>query len=577
MVKKISIVLVILAFGTFLRFYDLTNIPNGFYVDEAVIGYNAYSLVKTGRDEYGKAFPIFLRSFSAYSSPLYTYMTAIPVYFFGLSVFNVRLVSAISGSLAIIFVFLITKMLFSKDKKVPYIGSLVFAISPWTIFFSRGSYEANFALLLFLTTIYLFLKSQSKKSASWLVLSFFVLSLTTYAYQPYRLLAYLTLPLLYLYEESNFLLFLQFKQLKLAKMKNEINSFVRKKKRWIFALFLFLIIQAPQLVILKTPAFTKRAGGLFYKDAVLTQAGKISYLPKIVSIPLAFLREFLAQYFSYFSPENLFLLGDADPQRSIPELSVFYFWMIVPYLIGLFYLFKKRKNKNVFLVISFLAVSAFPAAFTRDPFSSLRSLTLVFPMTIVISLGISRILRSLPVYVKYFLSILVISYSLMALWRSYFVLFPYERAKVWGYGYDKIADFISSHPDTQFIVDQTRMKPFYIQYAFFTKLNPFVMQASVNPNIKNNYYEMVDFDNHYRIENMQTRAFEWSEDIYKKQILIGDTLSVSEKQAKEHFLEKVLEVENVDGEILFTAFATNPDKKCQTEKNDIHCKSNQKE
>lgn len=36
-----------------LRLYKLSDIPVGLYADEASIGYNAYSILKTGRDEHG--------------------------------------------------------------------------------------------------------------------------------------------------------------------------------------------------------------------------------------------------------------------------------------------------------------------------------------------------------------------------------------------------------------------------------------------------------------------------------------------------------------------------------------------
>lgn len=39
--------------GAFFRFHQLGKTPVGFYVDEASMGYNAFSILKTGKDEYG--------------------------------------------------------------------------------------------------------------------------------------------------------------------------------------------------------------------------------------------------------------------------------------------------------------------------------------------------------------------------------------------------------------------------------------------------------------------------------------------------------------------------------------------
>src|SRR3990167_8016256 len=94
---KIILFLAVLILSIFLRFYNLDNIPAGFNTDEASLGYDAYSILLTGKDQYGKAFPIFLRSFGAYQSPLYAYLTTLPVFLLGLSIFSVRFLSALFG------------------------------------------------------------------------------------------------------------------------------------------------------------------------------------------------------------------------------------------------------------------------------------------------------------------------------------------------------------------------------------------------------------------------------------------------------------------------------------------------
>ena len=50
--KKWIILFLILILGVFLRFWKLGQTPKGFYLDEAALGYNAYSIMETGKDEY---------------------------------------------------------------------------------------------------------------------------------------------------------------------------------------------------------------------------------------------------------------------------------------------------------------------------------------------------------------------------------------------------------------------------------------------------------------------------------------------------------------------------------------------
>src|SRR3989344_8926202 len=95
--KILLILIIILAALTRVLF--LGQFPNGFTGDEAQQGYSAYSILKTGKDEWGQVLPIFPRGFGDYKPPLYTYLTIPSVAVFGLNIFAVRLPSALIGIL----------------------------------------------------------------------------------------------------------------------------------------------------------------------------------------------------------------------------------------------------------------------------------------------------------------------------------------------------------------------------------------------------------------------------------------------------------------------------------------------
>jgi 4-amino-4-deoxy-L-arabinose transferase-like glycosyltransferase len=111
--RKFLIALVFLL-GFILRIVNISSRPVGFTPDEASFGYDAYSILKTGKDQWGKPFPLVLRSFGDSKLPLYTYLTIPSVFLFGLNEFAVRLPNAIIGSLAVIIVYLLVKELFSE-------------------------------------------------------------------------------------------------------------------------------------------------------------------------------------------------------------------------------------------------------------------------------------------------------------------------------------------------------------------------------------------------------------------------------------------------------------------------------
>ena len=94
--------LIVFSLGLFLRLFRLDRYPAGFTPDEAAQGYSAYSILKTGKDEWGKPFPLNLRSFGDFKPPLQTYLIIPSVFLLGLNELAVRLPNALIGSLAIL-------------------------------------------------------------------------------------------------------------------------------------------------------------------------------------------------------------------------------------------------------------------------------------------------------------------------------------------------------------------------------------------------------------------------------------------------------------------------------------------
>src|SRR3989344_9550426 len=151
--------IVLLAF--ILRFYNLETNPPGLYWDEVSNGYNAYSVLKTAKDEYGVFLPTVFRSYDDYKPPVYIYAVVPSIAVFGLNEFAVRFPSAAGGVLTVFLVYLVTKKFF-RNVKLALFASFFLAISPWHIQFSRGGFEANFMIFLTILGLYLFLHSKEK-------------------------------------------------------------------------------------------------------------------------------------------------------------------------------------------------------------------------------------------------------------------------------------------------------------------------------------------------------------------------------------------------------------------------------
>jgi 4-amino-4-deoxy-L-arabinose transferase-like glycosyltransferase len=175
----------ILVLAAVLRLWNLSNVPSHLTPDEAALGYNAYSILETGRDEYGQLFPIIFKSFGDYKPGLYIYLTVPSVAVFGLNEFAVRFPSALAGIMAVWLIYLIVRLLFTENKRLATISAFIMAVAPWLIHFSRGAWEANVSLTLTLAGIYFFLKSLQKPK--FLILSSLSFSLTLLTYHGAKL------------------------------------------------------------------------------------------------------------------------------------------------------------------------------------------------------------------------------------------------------------------------------------------------------------------------------------------------------------------------------------------------------
>lgn len=542
----VALILIIIL-GAILRFYQLGEAPAGLYIDEAGQGYSAYSILQTGKDEFGMQWPIVFRSFTDFKTPIYTYLIAPFIPFFGLNSFTVRFPSAIFVVITLPLLFLLIKEL-SKNQTLALISTLLLAISPWHILFSRTDYECNVALFVYLLGLYLFYLGL--KIPQLVSISLVFLAISAIAYQSERLIVPLTV----------IVLFLKYKaQLLSQKYRSQI----------FFGVIVGMIVVLPTLTIAFTPGFLARASGLnIFSTNRQLPAGTIEdYHGPLSGIVNSswFLstKEFSALYLSYFSPRFMFNLGDYGPRSSYPGVATFFIWQSPFYLIGLFILFKRRflYPELKFLVILLLLLSPIPAAITRDPYSSIRSLPLVVPQLIIISLGISELFkvfnRKSKILIANLLGGLVV-YSVLHLYSSVIILNEYYRAVEWDYGLEEVSSYIKDfYQEVPIIFDNSRDE-MYIQVAFFLKYDPKLFQEQNFEVELKDYYNQMERVKEKKIGKIITRPINWDLDLKTEQYLVGDELAISHDQIKEHQLFLKKEDYYPDGSVALRIVKTNP-------------------
>ncbi len=553
------IIAVLLAILT--RFYKLGLAPKGLYLDEAGQGYSAYSILKTGKDEFGKSFPIVFRSFNDFKTPVYIYLVVPLIPLFGLTAFTVRFPSFFFSILTIPLLYLLIKELINStsqkikiDKKttnlVAIISSLLLSISPWHILFGRTNFECNVALFFYLFGIYLFFKSLKKPKL--LITSALSFAIAIPAYHAQRIITPLTLIALFI------------KYRKTVLDTEHIKNFV-------IGILVGIIVCLPTVLVAFTPGFLARASGLniFSHNRYLPAGYNLTYTGIfnwfINNSFLLSLKEFLSLYFSYLLPRNMFILGDYGPRSSFPQLSTFLLWQFPFYIYGIYLLIKNKQLGNLRLFTIFLLlISPLPAAVTRDPYSSIRSLQLVIPQTIIISIGlsslVSRILKSKTltkiVFISFSISLII--YSLGKLYSSVLILNEYYRANEWNYGWEEVVNEIKTlNPEYSIVVDSARSEP-YIQILFYLKFDPVVYQKDNTFISLNEYYTNMERNSEIKIGNITTRTINWKNDLAQKQYLIGDELAISLDQIERENLTLIKEVKYPNGNCAFRIVETNP-------------------
>ena len=173
----------IILLSFWLRFYKITQIPPSLNWDEVSIGYNAYSILKTGRDEWEEFMPLHFRSYGEYKLPVQIYASIPGIAIFGLTPFGVRITPVVYGTLTVLLLYFLALELFKK-KDIALLSALLLAISPWHIQLTRASFESSFSVFWVVMGMWFLIKGFKDKR--WLIVSMIPFAVSVYTYNSAR-------------------------------------------------------------------------------------------------------------------------------------------------------------------------------------------------------------------------------------------------------------------------------------------------------------------------------------------------------------------------------------------------------
>jgi len=492
------IALALAVFAALFRIPNLNNLPSGFFGDEAALAYNAYSILETGRDEWGEFLPLTMRSFDDYKPALYTYLTIPFVALRGLTHEAARLPAAVFGSLLPSLVFLL--LYDPKDTKKSIAGALagvVLIVTPWHWEVSRTAIEAGVAVTLtvaLLVALKFTPKLRTHSVAWWLTFCGFLL---------------LGISILFTYHTARLI------------MPAILISGVllgQFKTNWIQKASIALLTIAGLGLALTASSARYSQISLFSDPGVAAKRTEASFRAGVGGIsatlthiyhnkPLSWAQTYMDSYLTNTSLSYLFI-GGAQPQRaSIPETGQF-LWIFLPFFIlGLIASARRGTRYDLWMAFWLLIAPAAASLTTAEIPHVYRTLFLLVPMAVFIGTGmqwsvdlvISLIdqlkpsLRSLPKkQVELLGKGLIVSYIILLgvatlgntakAWHQFSIQQALSQPWYRQYGYKELYAYLNTLPESevsQITITNREMEP-YIFYLFYNKIDPSVYQALPN-------------------------------------------------------------------------------------------------
>jgi 4-amino-4-deoxy-L-arabinose transferase-like glycosyltransferase len=470
--RTLLLLICIIAVAATARLFMLASVPSGFHSDEAAFGYNAYSLLKTGRDEYGKAWPLILKSFGDDKGALYAYLTVPFVSVLGLTEEAVRLPTALFGIVFVLLTYLLTKELTEK-KSYPLMVAAIAALSPLGIVLSRVQSDPLVCVVMLTASIYFFIRWAKYQRVFSYVLFVLFLFLSPFMYQTPRFFFPVFLPVL---------IFFFWREL--------------SKNARIIGIGTWIVFSCLTALLLLT------SGSRFGQLSVFSRADVIlpleesfredglNQMPSIVARVFhnkvidhaQFLTDSAAKYFSYE-----FLIRDAkEPIRErIQGMGIIYWFELPLFLIGIAVsLTKKDRLGRLSLIWYVIGIAVISFAVDESP-NIHRFFVDAFPLSILIASGLAWTYETLTEKrdrLKPLLIGIVAACYIVSSVRFFHQLFihqpthePYYRSDAFKTLIPKLNEIRSSYDIVVFSKENSSP---YIHFLFWSAYDPSIYQAS---------------------------------------------------------------------------------------------------
>jgi len=434
--KLLTLILLggILLIALFARTYQLSSVPNGFHIDEAIIADNAYSIMHTGRDTNNNFLPLQTEVFGDYNPTGYAYLAIIPIRFLGLTITAARSVGAILGVLAVLAVFFLAYAVFERVS-LSLLASLLVALSPWDIVLSRSTEETAASLVFIVLGFACLIWSIKKEKIRYLLLATALLFASYFMYFTPRLFV----PLLFL---AFFL---------------PVKYWYGKRKALFTKVFIgcFLLIGVTAFLLViglnggqnrfnQISIFSFPETRLVMEERIREDGVRHASLfstrvfhNKILDYSLTY----AGNYLTYFTGDFLFIKGGLPIWFNVPGMGLVYL-IELPFVIFGLYNAMREKRKWSFILFIWLLLSPVVASLTVDDTPNMRrSLVMVPAIEMFAAYGAIVALQKTKSYLRFFIvPLVIVLFCLNSLYffHEYFIHSPIHQDWYRNEGFDKV-------------------------------------------------------------------------------------------------------------------------------------------
>ncbi len=465
LMAKYRFLLLILFLASYLRIVDINSNPKAMYGDSLTLVYDAYSILKTGKDQTGQFLPLFF-SMGGGRPAGYIYATIPFVALFGPTAAAARAVSILSGIGIVLLLYLLGRKLFSE--KIGIYAAFLAAIAPWELSISRGAFETHFALFLSLLGLYCFYKA--RENQLWWMVSAVSFALAMQTYLTYVVNISLFIGLLFWSE----------------------GFFKDRKKLINWKPILLVCLIAASLVFSIYTSASRGSKDRFSNIALFDRPEVQANISSKVAVKRAFsavkpelayrihnkytenLALIFENYTKNFGLEFLFLKGDQEPLHNPASMGELCWGMLPLIILGIIYLYLNQR-KYLGLLVGWLLIAPIAGSLVSLP-HALRNSFMLPPFLILAACGLEFIFdqKNKSTARKILIAIFIIFLIQLPFFiYNFYFLAPNLYANFWSYNAKKGVEIaLKNSKKFDYIILSTSIPDMEFAYPVYAKVDP---------------------------------------------------------------------------------------------------------